>query len=204
MLDPSVCFLHAFSSKIFANFACCTLSALSVSVIILRSFLYKLNAADPLSVASIVLFIGLTHLKIYETEKEKIKNIKPLQPIWEHPQWSDYFKEQLDELILHKALNRESMERWMVEHILQKSTAMQWKRSKQKKVNEFIERNDLMIKNNLKRIVNVKTAEYTDEFLGGSTVRRKISRCADKLCLKGVDIYDDVRKYALENIRVRH
>ena len=140
-------------------------------------------------------------LKLYETEKDKIKNIKPLQPEWVHPQWSDYFQEQMNELIKTQALNRESAERWMVEHILQKSTADNWKRAKQKKVNEFISASDLLIKRELKSINKVKSKDYDEAFPVSSRLRQKMSDCAKRLSLKEVDIYDDVRQYALEEYK---
>merc|ERR1712129_508886 len=33
---------------------------------------------------------------LYDSEKDKVKNIKPLQPKWEHPAWSESFRQKME------------------------------------------------------------------------------------------------------------
>ncbi len=60
-------------------------------------------------------------VKLYDSEKDRIKDIRHLQPKWKHPHWSERFNQKMTNVILEYPTEREPAERWMVEHINQKN-----------------------------------------------------------------------------------
>eukprot|EP01083_Nonionella_stella_P153069 491314_1 len=101
-------------------------------------------------------------------------------------------------IIKQYPVTRESVERWMVEHITQKNVYKAWKTTKQKNVKEFIKLQRLDIVHNLKLIFE---EQGILEFPVVNRLGRNIRRFASEQSLKASDVYDDVRKWTLEKYK---
>ncbi len=134
--------------------------------------------------------------ELYDSEKDRLGNIKPTQPQWVHPNWTEKFENIITDFILQNPTSREAVERWLVGKIKGKMLLKTWHTSKRNEIIKYLKKNKETVLRNLRWIKQCPNWGKGDWPIGSDTFVRKLTEFAKKLRLDVSDVYEiDVRKY---------